>query len=110
MKLNALTLIEIVIAMVILSLVLLGMTGVFITGKRYLKRAQYKQEALNFTRQKLEELEALDFNDSGLNAGTYAEILPNGWGITWKIIDQHLDSDTSPDRKNVTVAVHWQEQ
>jgi Tfp pilus assembly protein PilV len=117
MKQKSVTLVEIVVSMVILSLILLGIAGIFVAGKRHLKRAQYKQEALNFAREKLEDLEALDFEHECLLKGDYPQdppcddgrTFPPGWGRTWKIEDEDLDADSNPDRKNITLKVEWPE-
>ncbi|MFH1339407.1 MAG: prepilin-type N-terminal cleavage/methylation domain-containing protein [Candidatus Omnitrophota bacterium] len=122
MRQKSVTLIEIIVSMVILSLILLGIAGLFVAGKRQLKRAQYKQEVLNFTREKLEELGALDFDDDCLQelpgGSTYptvdcedTRILPYGWQRTWIIIDEDLDQppDGIADRKKITVTIQWQE-
>ncbi len=109
---RSVTLVEIIVSMSILGLVLLGIAGIFIAGKGYLKRAQYKQEALNFGREKLEELEACDFDDDDcLSSGS--DTLSNGWLRTWTIIDVDEDLEpivtSDPDRKKITVTVEWQE-
>ena len=109
MKQGGLTLVEIVISMLILSLVLLGIAGIFVVGKRYLMGAQYRQEALHFAREKIEELEAFDFDHANLFAGAYTETLTNGWERAWSIVDEDLDLDSSADRKNIIVTVQWQE-
>lgn len=118
MRQKSVTLIEIIVSMVILSLILLGIAGLFVAGKRQLKRAQYKQEVLNFTREKLEELGALDFDDDCLSEGAYptgdcpdTRILPYEWQRSWIILDEDLDQspDGIADRKKITVTVQWQE-
>jgi type II secretory pathway pseudopilin PulG len=108
MKHKSVTLVEIVVSMVILSLILLGIVGIFVAGKKQLKRTQYKQEALNFARQKLEELEACDFDDTScLVSGL--DNPKTGWSRTWVITEQDLDGDTFVDQKNITVMVQWPE-
>jgi Tfp pilus assembly protein PilV len=119
MKQKSVTLIEIIVSMLILSLILLGVAGLFVAGKTQLKRAQYKQEALNFAREKLEELVALDFDDPDLQTDsttpsrTETDTLPNGWPITWTITDTDENLNpvitSYPQYKKVTVTVEWEE-
>jgi type II secretory pathway pseudopilin PulG len=119
MKQKSVTLVEIIVSMVILSLILVGIAGLFVAGKTQLKRAQYKQEALNFAREKLEELEALDFDHNDLQtesttpSRTETDTLPNGWPITWTITDMDEDFNpaitSEPQYKQITVTVEWEE-
>ncbi|MFH1678478.1 MAG: prepilin-type N-terminal cleavage/methylation domain-containing protein [Candidatus Omnitrophota bacterium] len=117
MRQKGITLVEIIVSMVVLSLILLGVIGMFVSGKTYLMRAQYKQTALHLAREKLEELEALDFDADcllgALTPGvTYPTVtcpdtggLPSGWSRSWTIIDDAAP----PNFKRITVTVQWQE-
>jgi type II secretory pathway pseudopilin PulG len=114
---HSVSLVEVIVSLTVLSLVILGTTGIFVAGKRHLKRAEYKQKALNFAREKLEELERLEFDDPCLGQGTYPTAfcpderdLPDGWQRIWYIDDLNLDDDEEGivDNKNIRVRVEWQ--
>jgi type II secretory pathway pseudopilin PulG len=119
MRTRSVTLVEIIVSMVVLSLILVGIAGLFVAGKTQLKRAQFKQQALNFAREKLEELVALDFDDPDLQtepttpSRTETDILPNDWPIAWTITD--LDENLKPvitpypQYKQITITVEWEE-
>ncbi len=70
MKLEAFTLVEIIIAAVILALVISGMFVVFKSGERFSIEDRQKLQAQNVARQVLEHLESLNFDDSKLTKGT----------------------------------------
>lgn len=119
MEQKSVTLVEVIVSMIILSLILLGIVGLFVAGKTQLKRAQFKQQALNFAREKLEELVALDFDHPDLQtepttpSRTETETLPCDWPITWTItdMDERLEPviTSYPQYKQITVTVEWEE-
>lgn len=110
MKQKAITLIEILVSMIILSVFLAGLSGLFTAATNQLTRAQYKQEALNFAREKLEQLQALDFDDSGLQAAEYNDTVSEyAWPRIWVIADEDFDENGIIDAKIINVEVQWHE-
>ena len=119
------TFVEVIIAMVIISLVIMGISGIFVAGKRHLKSTQFQQQALNLARAKLEELEVLDFDDDCLTAGDYPDSdkgceddhLPGyftdarygNFSRSWTIVDVITPPDTETTHKDITVTVTWEE-
>jgi len=101
------TLLEVMIAMVILAVALLGLAGLQVMSVQGNTRASNITEATNVAQNRLEQLMASDF--SGLADG--ANAVPSGRGVTynvqWNITPDDL---TGATRADVTVTVSWADE
>lgn len=94
------TLVEVVVAILILATVMLGVTGLLYAGWQGTQRGGNSTVALNLAQQKLEEIK----NDPGLAVPvTQEEEFPSVAGYTYKV------STVKKDRLvTVTVAVYYE--
>ena len=79
------SLLELVFAMVLLSIGLLGIAAIFPLGTRFVNSGKITSTAVALSSEKMEELQSLPTNSISLEAGTYSdEITPyqRSWTIT----------------------------
>lgn len=80
------SLLELVFAMVLLSIGLLGVASVFPLGTRFVNQGKITSTAVALASEKMEELQSLPGDSSDLQAGTYSdEITP--YKRNWSIVD-----------------------
>jgi Tfp pilus assembly protein PilV len=60
---KALTLIEVMVSILILTIVMLGCSALFITGRKHINTREHYRVALQLASQKLEELKAGSYDD-----------------------------------------------
>jgi len=70
---RAMTLIELMIVCVIISLAFLGLAGLFPVGMQNLNQSKMRTIATDLAQEKLEELIKLRLSDPALNAGDYTD-------------------------------------
>jgi len=108
---RGMSLVEILIALVVLSLGIMALGGMFPAGTRTQVQTRMQSSANYFAQQKLEELRAIHWDDAALNsgrhpAGSVCDTLgPYG---SWRRFYQ-VDQLPSPmqDLKRVSVNVSW---
>jgi type IV pilus assembly protein PilV len=101
------TLLEVMIAMVILAVALLGLAGLQVVSVQGNTRASNITEATNVAQNRLEQLIATDFSSlaDGANAVT------GGTGVTYNVQwDITPDDLTGATRADVTVTVSWADE
>jgi type IV pilus assembly protein PilV len=101
------TLLEVMIAMVILAVALLGLAGLQVVSVQGNTRASNITEATNVAQNRLEQLIATDFSSlaDGGNAVT------GGTGVTYNVLwDITPDDLTGATRTDVTVTVSWADE
>ena len=104
-KLNGFTLIEIMIALVILSFALLALAALMVTTTKNNSYGSHMTEAATFAQDKLEELRAIRWHDISDGAGSDQKSGSTGvnylrnWGVT-----------TNGDLKTITLTVNWQDR
>ncbi len=119
------TLLEVMVATLILVLVVAGTFAVCTAGERFVREAMHRTEALDFARQALEQLHdevkaaTWDSVNPGdpLSPGTHALLLPAGdlrdrWAGVRQYLVTDLDWDgdsATAEAKRVTVTVTWNE-
>jgi prepilin-type N-terminal cleavage/methylation domain-containing protein len=103
------SLIEVLVAMAILSFSLLAVAGMQLTAINANVAAQRLDQATTLVQDKIEELMARPFTHATLvdttpvNAETsYDENLPNGWRLEW-----HVDTSADGSSKAVRVKIWW---
>lgn len=113
------TLLEVVIAMLLLSLLALGMSAVFnLVGKGPGRLGVLELQALNFARETLDVLKnnvsAVPARSAPLNAPAHVvdplpagDLLDHNGSRTYDVADIDMDGDGNVDGKRVTVSVQW---
>ena len=104
-KRNGFSLIEVLIALVLLAVGLLALGGMQIVSIKGNSFSRQITQATVLTQSKLEELKRLPFDDSDLSAGHHDEGTLNGSGFSrsYDVVS------TSATLKAVTVTVRWTE-
>jgi type IV pilus modification protein PilV len=103
---KGLTLLEVLVAMVVLSLGLLGLAKMQITAIQVNAASGRLTQGTAFAQDKVEQLMALPYDDAKLDTQvrTYTETRPaQGYTITWTV-----DQNPAPgDVKTINVEVTW---
>ena len=121
MNKDGLTLVEVIVSALILAVTVGGILSVFSTEKGVVDRTGRRMQAMNFARQKLEELKNAVRADTWPNAGDLAAgvdkpaPIANGGDFTsifegdrkYTVNDVFVNGDTV--YKSVTVTVSWTE-
>jgi prepilin-type N-terminal cleavage/methylation domain-containing protein len=109
METKAFTLVEIIVAMLILGLIVGGMFAVFVGGKKIVIRAGHKTEAINLARQRMEELKSRAYASVDESPAPNPESISFSSGISaerrWTVDDTIFGGQA----KQVTVTVTWTE-
>jgi prepilin-type N-terminal cleavage/methylation domain-containing protein len=108
---RGISLVEVLIALVVLSVGIMAIGGMFPAGTRTEVQTRMQSNANYFAQLKLEELRAIPWNDPALNAGRHpAGIVCDTLGTTkaWRRFYQ-VDLLAAPlaDLKRVSVNVSW---
>ena len=105
-KKNGFTLIEVMIALMILLVVLLGAASSQISAIKSNARAFYLNKTLIIAQTTLEKFYLLPYNSSIFNAGSHTEANPSaGYKIKWNVIDGDEKNNTVTNTKHITVIV-----
>jgi len=104
-KKNGFSLIEVLIALVLFAVGVLGIGAMQIGSIKGNSFSQEVTQATVLSQEKLEELTRMDFDDSSLSNGDHGEGLLNGSRFSRSY---HVE-DTSTSLKAVTVTVRWTE-
>lgn len=120
MKKKSFTLVEVIVAAVILALVVVGMFVVFKSGERFSVEDKQKVAATNLNRQVIEHLQSLgaqDFSSSELSAGRHnaAGLISDTLADSvespefyYTVEDIDDDNDGTTDYKKVNVTYSWE--
>jgi len=104
------TLVEVMIALVILSVGILAMAEMQIVAIKANARSKNITSAIILTEGKLEELKAAGFSDPSFSNGTISEGNIDETGASGGKFDRVTiieDYDSSDDMKKVTVTISW---
>ncbi len=99
------TLVEVMLALSILTIGLLAIAAMHVSSIDGNSSSRRLTEAMNYTQDKLEELQALSYSNTLLKSGDRTEANPpDGYTIAWNV------SDDNPveDAKLITVTTTWQ--
>jgi prepilin-type N-terminal cleavage/methylation domain-containing protein len=107
------TLLEVLIAICILSIGLLGVAAMQVSATQGNSFASHLSEAVTYGQDKVEELMIISYGHSDLDAGAHTEASPPaGYTVNWSIEDDpDIDGDGSADMDNaklIEVTVTWQ--
>ena len=105
------TLLELLVALIILSVGVLGVAQLFPAGTRVQVQDRLRTEASQLSREKIEELQALDINDAALTAGRHpagaaTDTLGYAGGLG-RYYQVDLLAAPLDNLKKVTVSVTW---
>lgn len=104
MRSKGFTLIEVLIAMIILSIAMLAITGMFVTGVDGVSFGDRITSAVTLAQEKMEELMGLDYSDPNfVNGG------PEAIGAIIRAWDVKQD-DPFPGMATIRVAVSWRDK
>jgi len=96
------TLIEILLAILVLSVGLAGMIPVLINTTKGNAFARTATEAATYSQDKLEELRRVEFDNTDLDVGTHTDPdPPSGYTRQWRVVD--ACGGTCPDVKIIEV-------
>ena len=99
------SLIEVLIAMAIFSLGILGVAGMQISSTGSNSNARKITDATYYAEDRLETLMSLPWADADLVAGTHTEATANGYTIEWIVTDADLDANGTNDSKIINLTV-----
>lgn len=103
---NGFSLIEILIAILILSLSILGIMAVFPAGYRHITSAGRISTINHIGQWKIDELRGTSLSDSDLTAGTHTSTLTapyTDYSVSWQV----TDNAPQANMKSVTVTVTY---
>jgi len=98
------TLLEVMIAMVILAVALLGLAGLQVVSVQGTSRASHITEATTFAQDRLEQLITASFTTLADGASNVTGATGVTYSVQWDI---NPDDLTGATRANVTVTVSW---
>jgi len=103
------TLLELLVALVVLSIGVLGVSGLFPAGTRVQVRDRLRTEASQFSREKIEQLHNVALTDPSLTTGRHPatpEVLGEAGGLR-RYYDVELLAAPLDNLRKVTVSVTW---
>jgi prepilin-type N-terminal cleavage/methylation domain-containing protein len=104
-KTNGFTLIEVMIALIILSFSLLALAGLMVTTTKNNSFGSHMTEAATFAQDKQEELRAIrwDTVNEGTNSDLYNGSTGTNYTRNWGVV-------TNGSLKTVTITINWQDK
>jgi type II secretion system protein I len=104
-KLNGFTLIEVLIALIILSFSLLALAGLMVTTTRNNSFGSHITEAATFAQDKLEELRAMRWEN--IPEGTSSDQKSGSTGINFT---RNWNVTTNGSLKTITITINWNDR
>ena len=101
------TLLEVLVALIILSFALLALAGLMVTTTKNNAVGNYVTEAATFAQDKLEELRAIKWENLVDGSHTDPDPLPGSTGINYI---RNWNVKTSGNLKTVTISVDWNDR
>lgn len=104
-KTNGFTLIEVLVALIILSFSLLALAGLLVTTTKNNSFGSHMTEAATFAQDKLEELRAMRWED--IPEGTSSDQKSGSTGINY---ERSWNVATNGVLKTITISINWQDR
>ena len=109
---RGISLVELLIALLVLSVGVLAISQVFPAGSRSQVQSRLRTEASQFSREKIEQLEVLDWSDTALTVGRHPGGVATEKLVAVGTLARFYQVEVLPDPldnlKQVTVSVTWQ--
>lgn len=105
MKNKGFTLVEVLVATIILIIAIIGTSAFFYANRRNLVNARLKRQATWAAVEKMEELKGLSYSSLSEGASADTVILGDTVADRTATIDEDLEEDM--DYKEITVNVNW---
>lgn len=104
-KISGFTLIEVLVALIILSFSLLALAGLMVTTTKNNSFGSHLTEAATFAQDKLEELRALRWDNINEGANTDQKVSSTGIDYTrnWNVV-------TNGSLKTITITINWNDR
>jgi prepilin-type N-terminal cleavage/methylation domain-containing protein len=104
---RGMTMVEMMIALIVLSIGLLGIAAIFPSGRRFSTRDRMMTTASDLALQKLEQIRTYSYSDSNLTVGTHPSVTgetvgPNNHYVRWWTVTQ-----IATDLRMADVRVTW---
>jgi Tfp pilus assembly protein PilV len=101
------TMVEMMIALIVLSIGLLGIAAIFPAGRRFSNRDRLMTNASDFALQKMEQLRTYAYSDPNMTVGTHPSVSgetvgPNNRFVRWWTVSQ-----IATDLRMADVRVTW---
>ena len=97
------TLVEMMVASMLLIVVLTGFMSAFTVARRSAVMAQYEMQAVHTARQAIETLSACSYQDALLNVGSNKTLTGLSMSNTYSVVQ----NSAYPSTKDVRVTVYW---
>ncbi len=107
LKPKGFTLLEVLVALIILSFALLALAGLMVTTTKNNAVGNYVTEAATFAQDKLEELRAIKWENLIEGSHTDPASLPGSTGINYT---RNWNVTTSGSLKTITISVNWNDR
>jgi len=101
------TMVELMIALIVLSIGLLGIAAIFPSGRRFSTRDRMISTATDLAEQKMEQLRAKSYSDPDLTVGTHPTVSGEMVGNNNRYQRWWTVSQIATDFKSVDVRVTW---
>jgi type IV pilus assembly protein PilV len=105
LKSKGFTLIEVLVALIILSFSLLALAGLMVTTTKNNSFGSHMTEAATFAQDKLEELRVIKWES--LNDGNHTDQQGGSTGITYT---RNWNVTTNGSLKTITISVNWNDR
>ena len=102
---RGMTLLEVLVAAVVLGIIAVGLFTAFGVGTRLTAGAREQVKAVNLAREKMQELQAVPYDDLNTGVTGKEEFVPSVSGFTYRV----SVTDSGANLKSVTVAVYYTE-
>jgi type IV pilus assembly protein PilV len=100
------TLIEVLIALIILPIALLAMASLMAMTTKNNSYGNYITEASTFAQDKLEELRVTRFANLASGADNRVGCTGINFARNWNVVTVQ-DDDGKPNRRNITITINW---
>jgi prepilin-type N-terminal cleavage/methylation domain-containing protein len=104
---RGMTMVELMIALIVLSIGLLGLAALFPAGRRFSTRDRMITTATDLAEQKMEQLRALDYSDLDLTLGTHPTASGEAVGNNNRYTRWWTVTQVATDLRCADVRVTW---
>jgi type IV pilus assembly protein PilV len=110
MKTEGFTLIELVVAILVFALGIMGIMKMHSATVQSNNYSMQLTEAVNVAEDRLETLRGLDFSTSTMSVGAHNTTTVRSRGIPYQVSYQVIDPGTARPTRSIALSVTWQEK